>query len=115
MRVKSRKAGRGGVTHKLHGYCPTCRQHEQSNAVQQYLSGYQQEQTPVTEPEPASGDDFDPAELMPVELDETGPETQQKPRKAQPAKTSSGGAGRWIMGGFCILAVALGAGALVKN
>lgn len=116
MVVRSRNAGRGGGT-KKYGHCKDCGHLEQKNDMQEYLGSYRQD-NPVKQPEAAPVvktveapkgviDEFDPVEITHIPVTETG--------KPEPAKRSSGGAGRWFVGVLAIVGICTGVGYAVKR
>lgn len=112
MRVTERKSGRGGANLMLMGYCTECKTSEQRKDAQEYLEQYVDYSKPQPkEPEPAALGDFDPNEI-------DSPSLVRKPvkkAKAEEPEAASGGGFRLVIGGLAILAVALGAGALIKH
>lgn len=117
MEVKTRKSGRGGLTTSLMGYCKKCRKLEQAGSSQEYLKQYAQTEPLNTVEQQQSGnvDGFDVAEISDKEPEAKPVNKTIKTGKHESEESSSGGGVRLFIGVLAIIAVSVGAGALIKN
>lgn len=117
MEVKTRKSGRGGLTTSLMGYCKKCRKLEQSGRSQEYLKQYAQTEplNPVEQSQSSNVDGFDLLEISDKDAEEKPVKPQIKTGKREPQEPKSGGGVRLFVGVLAIIAVSVGAGALIKH